>query len=157
MFFLSKVLILSTWTFIFDEKEEESVRRTKIDFFVLTKRSLLNDFSRVLVIWKKFLTANYFFIANFFTADSFLTADFFLNADFFLIADYLAFNDFYQSFFVFNANVITIIENEDIWLLQMTLLSSEFEELFVVQKDFVCVKKTRDKYWVSNSTYSCLY
>jgi hypothetical protein len=74
-----------------------------------------------------------------------------------LIANYLAFNDFYQSFFVFNANVITIIQNEDIWLLQMTLLNSEFEEFFVVRKNFVCVKKTRDKYWISNSTYSCLY
>ncbi len=151
------MLIFSIWKFIFDEKEKESVRKTKIDFFVLTKRSLLNDFSRVLIIWKKFLIADYFFIANFFIADSFLIADFFLNADFFLIADYFALNDFYQSFFVLNANVITIIENEDIWLLQMTLLSSEFEELFVVRKDFVCVKKTRDKYWISNSTYSCLY
>ncbi len=151
------MLILSTWKFIFDEKEEESARRTKIDFFVLTKRSLLSNFSRVLVIWKKFLTADYFFIANFFTADSFLIADFFLNADFFLIADYFALNDFYQSFFVLNANVITIIENEDIWLLQMTLLSNEFEKLFVIRKDFVCVKKTRDRYWVSNSTYSCFY
>ncbi len=151
------MLILNTWKFIFDEKEEKSVRRTKIDFFVLIKRSLLNDFSRVLVIWKKFLTTDYFFIADFFTADSFLTANFFLNADFFLIANYLAFNDFYQSFFVFNANVITIIQNEDIWLLQMTLLNSEFEEFFVVRKNFVCVKKTRDKYWISNSTYSCLY
>ncbi len=151
------MLIFSIWKFIFDEKEEESARRTKIDFFVLTKRSFLSDFSRVLVIWKKFLTADYFFIADFFTANSFLTADFFLNADFFLIADYLAFNDFYQSFFVFNASVITIIENENIWLLQMTLLSNEFEEFFVVRKDFVCVKKTRDKYWISNSTYNCLY
>jgi hypothetical protein len=54
------------------------------------------------------LIADYFFIAGFFTADSFLTADFFLTAD------YLALNDFYQSFFVLNASVITVIENENI-------------------------------------------
>jgi hypothetical protein len=106
---------------------------------------------------KKFLTADYFFIADFFIADSFLIADFFLNANSFLTANYLAYNDFYQSFFVFNASVIIIIENEDIWLFQITLLNNEFEELFVVRKDFVCVKKTRDKYWVLNSTYNCLY
>ncbi len=150
MSFLSEVLIFSTWKFIFSEKEEESARRTKIEFFVLTKRSILIDFSRVLVIWK-ILDTWLLFIADFFTADSFLIAAFFL------IADYLALNDFYQSFFVLNANVKTIVENEDICLSQMTLLSNEFEEFVCCSKRFCLCKKTRDKYWISNSTYNCFY
>jgi hypothetical protein len=93
-----------------------------------------------------YLTADYFFIA-----DSFLTADFFLTAD------YLALNDFYQSFFVLNASVMIVIENEDICLSHMTLLNSEFEELVCCSKRFCLCRKTRDRYWVSNSTYSCLY
>jgi hypothetical protein len=80
-----------------------------------------------------------------------------LIAAFFLIADYLALNDFYQSFFVLNANVKTIVENEDICLSQMTLLSNEFEEFVCCSKRFCLCKKTRDKYWISNSTYNCFY
>jgi hypothetical protein len=98
-----------------------------------------------------YLIADYFFIADFFTADSFLTADFFLTAD------YLALNDFYQSFFVLNAIVIIVIENEDICLSHITLLSSEFEELVCCSKRFRLCRKTRDKYWISNSTYNCFY
>jgi hypothetical protein len=121
---------------IFNEKKEKSVSKTKIDFFVLTKRSLLIDFSRVFVIWENswYLIADYFLHADFFTADSFLTANFFLTAHFFLTADYLALNDFWQSFFVLNVNVIIVVENENIWLFEMTLLSNEFEELFVVRQ-----------------------
>ncbi len=145
------MLIFSIWKFIFSErKKKKALWKTKIEFFVLTKRSLLNDFSRVLVIWR-ILDTWLLFIADFFTADSFLTADFFLTAN------YLALNDFYQSFFVFNANVKTIVENEDICLSQMTLLSDEFEELVCCSKRFCLCRKTRDKYWISNSTYSWFY
>jgi hypothetical protein len=147
------VLIFSTWKFIFSEKERRERSKNK-DRFFCADETIASDwfFARSCNsknLW--YLIANYFLIANFFTADSFLTADFFLTAD------YLAFNDFYQSFFVFNANVMIVIENEDICLSHMTLLSSEFEEFVCCSKRFCLCKKTRDRYWVSNSTYNCLY
>jgi hypothetical protein len=88
-----------------------------------------------------YLIADYFFIADFFAADSFLTADFFLIANFFLTTDYSALNDFYQSFFVLNVNVKTIVENENICLSQMTLLNNEFEEFVCCSKRFCLCRK----------------
>jgi hypothetical protein len=158
--FLVEVLIFNTWKFIFSEKKKKrAFERTKIEFFVLTKRSLLTDFSRVLVIWRIFDTWLQIISSSqiFFTADSFLTVDFFLIADFFLITNYFALNDFYQSFFVLNASVKTIVENKSICLLQMTLLNNEFEELVCCSKKICLCKKTRDKYWISNSTYNYFY
>jgi hypothetical protein len=134
------------------KKKEKNVRRTKIDFFVMTKRSLLICFSRVLVIWK-FLK----FDCKLFLHRRFLHCRFFLDCRFLLDCKLLALNDFYQSFFVLNANVITIVENENICLSQMTLLSNEFEELVCCSKRFCLCKQTRDKYWISNSTYNDLY
>jgi hypothetical protein len=147
------MLILSIWKFILTKREEKNAWRTKIDFFVLTKRSFLINVSRVLVIWKDldiwcrfFLDCRFFLHCRFLLDCKFIYDWEFLIADSFLIANFFAFNDFLQLFFIFNANVKTIIENKDIRLLEIILLNNEFEEVVCCSKRFCTCKMTRDKY-----------
>jgi cell division protein FtsL len=46
-----------------------------------------------------------------------------------------------QSFFVLYADVSTVVENEDIRLLEKTLLNSEFEELCLLFEKVVCAER----------------
>jgi hypothetical protein len=126
------------------EKKRESAWRTKIDFFVLTKRSLLTSVSRVLEKIKRSLRV-----------------DFFLNADFFLIADFLTVDILASKTF----------DSRSLFFMQTWKQSSKMKIFDYSKKhywtanlkNFVCCsksclcRKTRDWYWVSNSTFSYRY
>jgi hypothetical protein len=119
------------------KKKEESVRRTKIDFFVLTKRSLLTDFSRVLVIRKIF--------------DTWLQITSSSQISSLQILSWLQI-----SFWLQIILRSTTFINRSLFLMRTWWLSSKIKifvyliwhywvtnskNLFIVRKDFVCVKK----------------
>jgi hypothetical protein len=119
------------------KKKEESARRTKIDFFVLTKRSLLTDFSRVLVIrkifdtWLQIISSSQIsslqilsWLQIFFWLQIILRSTTFINRSLFLM----------RAWWLSSKMKIFVYFIWHYWV-------ANSKNLFVVRKDFVCVKK----------------
>ncbi len=137
--------------FILAKEKEKALEERSSRFFVLTMRSLLISFRAFLKKENfdcKFLLECRFHLDCRFFLDCifFLDCKFFFNCKFLLdcrFADckYFCVDDFLQSFFVLYADVSTVVENEDIRLLEKTLLNSEFEELCLLFEKVVCAER----------------
>jgi hypothetical protein len=134
------------------KKEEKSAQRTKIDFFVLTKRSFLTCFSRVLAIWK-FLK---------------LDCELFLHRRFssLQILSWLQIFSWLQIILrstIFINRSLFLIRTREQWSKMKIFDYLKWHYWVANSKNFVCCskrfflcKKMRDKYRKSNSTYCCL-
>jgi hypothetical protein len=121
-------------------KKKESARRTKIDFFVLTKRSLLTTFSRVLVIWKildtwlQIISSSQNFSLQILSwLQIFLRSTIFINRFLFLM----------RAWKLSSKMKIFVYLKWHYWV-------TNSKNLFVVRKDFVCIKRRviNIEYWI---------
>ncbi len=115
-------------------------------------RSFLINF-RAFLKNKKFFDCKFFLECRFhldcrffFDCRFFLDCKFFFDCKFLLdcrFADckYSCVENFLQSYFVLYADVRIVVENEDIRLLEKTLLNSEFEELCLLFEKVVCAER----------------
>jgi hypothetical protein len=138
--------------FILAKKKERTFEERSSRFFVLTMRSFLINFraflkNKKIFDCKFFLECRFHFDCRFFLdCRSFLDCKFFFDCKFLLnckFADckYFCVEDFLQSFFVLYANVKIVVENENIRLIEKTLLNNEFEELCLLFEKIVCAEK----------------
>jgi hypothetical protein len=157
-------------------------KRTLEDRFLCSDETIAFDW---VFVWRCNLKKK-ILILWFFTADSFFTADFFLTADSFWLQISSWLQIFFDCRFLLDCRFFldcrflldcrlfcverlstivlcslcrreTVVENEDIRLFKETLLNNEFEELFLLLEKSCLCEKTRDRYWILNSTYNCRY
>jgi hypothetical protein len=128
--------------------KEKALKKTKIDFFVLTKRSLLISVSRVLVIrktWNSWVFSSLQILSSLQISSSLQILDcrWSFDCKFLFDCKWFCVKWLLTVVLCSLCRREAVVENEDIRLFEKTLLNSEFEELlFVVRKNLFVQKDT---------------